>query len=214
MKIIDLTLPYNPAMPGVEIEQAKTLAIDGWNAQTLHLYSHAGTHMDAPWHFGVSNQTIDQLSLDQCMGPCRMADLGAVAPKHLITIEDLGPVAEKTGEGDSLIIKTGWSQFSGTAKYRHELPRISEGLAHWCVEKKIKMLGVEPPSVADVNNLDEVTHIHKILLSGNVTIVEGLTNLSAIEKEAFTLVVLPLKIEGGDGAPARAIALEGQFENG
>ncbi|MDN5213776.1 cyclase family protein [Fulvivirgaceae bacterium BMA12] len=214
MKIIDLTLPYNPAMPGVEIEQAKTLAADGWNAQTLHLYSHAGTHMDAPWHFGVSNQTIDQLSLDQCIGLCRIADLGAVTPKHLITVEDLGPVADKTGEGDSLIIKTGWSQFSGTDKYRHELPRISEGLAQWCVEKKIKMLGVEPPSVADVNNLEEVTHIHKILLSGNVTIVEGLTNLSAIEKETFTLIVLPLKIEGGDGAPARAIALEDQIENG
>ena len=213
MKIIDLTLTYHNGMPGVKFEQAKSVDTDGWNAKTLHLYSHAGTHMDAPWHFGVNEQTIDRMPLDQCIGPCRLADLSPIDSRHLITVEDLGPIAEDVDEGDSLIVKTGWSQYVGTEKYRHELPRISESMARWCIEKKIKMLGVEPPSVADVNNIAEVTTIHQILLGGNVTIVEGLTNLSAIKAEKFTLIVLPLKIKDGDGSPARAIAIENSHLN-
>ena len=72
------------------------------------------------------------------------------------------------------------------------------------------MLGVEPPSVADVNSLPEVTMIHKILLGGGVTIVEGLTNLDALTSSKVFFVALPLKIDGGDGCPCRAFALEGE----
>jgi kynurenine formamidase len=66
----------------------------------------------------------------------------------------------------------------------------------------------EPSSVDDVNNLEEVTKIHEILLSGGVIIIEGLTNLSNIKRELVDLIALPLKIAQGDGAPTRVIALE------
>ncbi|MEM6698052.1 MAG: cyclase family protein, partial [Bacteroidota bacterium] len=56
---------------------------------------------------------------------------------------------------------TNWSQkIEDTTTYKNQLPRISKELATWCVENQVKMLGVEPPSVADVNNLPEVTEIH------------------------------------------------------
>ena len=72
------------------------------------------------------------------------------------------------------------------------------------------MLGVETPSIADVNNLPEVTLIHKILLGGGVNIVEGLTNLDALAPgEKVFFAALPLKIAGGDGCPCRAFAFEG-----
>jgi kynurenine formamidase len=70
------------------------------------------------------------------------------------------------------------------------------------------MLGVEPPSVADVNNLAEVTQIHHLLFQGKVIIIEGLTNLSALSQNKIWLMALPLKIKEGDGAPARVIGLE------
>ena len=93
--------------------------------------------------------------------------------------------------------------------FRNELPRISEELANWCVANKVKMIGVEPPSIADVNNLDEVTKIHKILLK-TVIIIEGLTNLEQLKSNCVELIALPLKIEDGDGSPARVIAIERQ----
>jgi kynurenine formamidase len=65
--------------------------------------------------------------------------------------------------------------------------------------------------VADVNNLQEVTEIHLILLGGGVIIVEGLTNLGSLTQERVLFGAMPLKVEGGDGCPCRAFAIEGDF---
>ena len=165
--IIDLTRVIAHGDSGVEFSTAKTLNEDGWNAKTLHLYSHSGTHMDAPVHFEVNEQTIDTISVNRFIGKAWLVDLSFVIPKHEITIEDLGLVAKKIKEGDSLLIRTGWNAFFGTQKYRDELPRISKELAIWCGEKKINMIGVEPPSVADVNNIKAVTEIHQILMKNS-----------------------------------------------
>ncbi len=65
MKLIDLTMPYDEKIAGFSSETARTVGRDGWNARTLHIYSHAGTHMDAPFHFGVSDETIDEIPVEQ-----------------------------------------------------------------------------------------------------------------------------------------------------
>ena len=204
----DLTIPYQKGVAGYDHEIARTVAKDGWNARTLHLYSHAGTHMDAPKHFDVTEESIDQFLPSQMMGDAWLIDITIHKPKHLLTVADLDSVSDSFKPGDSLVLKTNWSQYLGSTKYRDELPRISRELAEWCVMHHVKMLGVEPPSVADVNNLEEVTAIHHILLKGKVIIIEGLTNLDAITKNKIFLIAMPLKIKGGDGAPARVIALE------
>ena len=67
-------------------------------------------------------------------------------------------------------------------------------------------MGVEPPSVADVNNIAEVTEIHRILLGADITIVEGLKNLHTIEQDQIEFIALPLKLRDGDGSPVRALA--------
>ena len=207
-RIIDLTLLLSDGDRGVSITPARRLETDGWNATTLNLYSHCGTHMDAPIHFGVTDQTIDQLPVDKLMGPAWVVNLDPVEPRLLIEPHHLGDIADKLQPGESLIIRTGWSSNYGQPAYRDELPRISENLARWCVDRKVRMLGVEPPSVADVNNAKELTTVHKILLAAGIIIIEGLTNLDKISRDKVTLVALPLKITGGDGAPARVLAIE------
>lgn len=206
-EIIDLSHTYDPEVPGVSWEPAKTLDKDGWNARWLRFYSHAGTHMDAPLHFGVSSRTIDQIPLSECIGKAWLADVQAES-RSLIYLTDLGQLIDQVMPGDSLILRTGWSQYFKTSKYRDELPRISQELALWMVDRKIKMVGVEPPSVADVNNREEVTLIHQILLGGNIIIIEGLTNLDKIQSNPFTFMAFPLKVKDGDGSPARAMAWE------
>lgn len=207
-KIIDLTRVISDGDSGVQLDTAKTLAKDGWNAKTLHLYSHSGSHMDAPVHFEVNEQTIDTIAVSRFIGKAWLVDMGEVESRHLISVADLGDVAAKVSSGDSLLLKTGWSNYFGKSKFRDELPRISKELALWCGEKKINMLGVEPPSVADVNNMAEVTEIHEILMRNDVIIIEGLVNLEQITSEFVKLIALPLKVKDGDGAPARVIAME------
>jgi kynurenine formamidase len=209
-RIIDLTLTLHHGMRGVAFETASTVEEQGWNTRTLHLYSHGGTHMDAPLHFGVTSETIDAISLDRCMGPAWVVDLPGLAPRALITVAHLGAVESEARPGESVLLRTGWSRYvADPARYRDGLPRVSPELAAWCVEKRIRILGVEPPSVADVNDLAEVTAIHRTLLGGGVVIVEGLANLEAIMQPRVFLVALPLKIGGGDGAPCRAFAVDG-----
>ena len=207
-KIIDLTLPINNQMSGVSITSARTLQADGWNATTLNLYSHCGTHMDAPLHFGVNEQTIDQLPLERLMTSAWVVNLTHLKPKEQILVSHLESIKDKFKDGESIILHTGWSMKIGTPSYRNELPRISVELANWLGEKKVNILGVEPPSVADVNNIEEVTEIHQILMKNDIIIVEGLCNLEQITASKVTLIALPLKVEGGDGSPSRVIALQ------
>jgi arylformamidase len=208
MIFTDLTLEYSEDIQGFSISPAKDLETDGWNATTLKIYSHSGTHMDAPVHFGVNNQTINQFEVSDFY--CQrtwVLDLSHVTESYLIEVSDLGEVANQIKQGDSLLFRTDWYKKIGNDSYRNGLPRISEGLAKWLVDAGVKLIGVEPPSVADVNNLPEVTLIHRILL-GNVIIVEGLCHLDKLKSEMVTFIALPLKIKGGDGSPCRAIAIE------
>jgi kynurenine formamidase len=209
-QLIDLTLPLREGMRGVAWESTRTVERDGWNARTLHLYSHAGTHMDAQVHFAAGEETIDQVPLERCLGTAWVIDAVGIAPGSSLEISHLGEVEGKFVAGESLLIRTGWwRHLDQPAMYRDGLPRVSESLANWCAESRVKMLAVEPPSVANVNDLEEVTRVHKILLGGGVTIVEGLCNTESIRSPKVFLVALPLKIAGGDGCPCRVLALEG-----
>ncbi|WP_025761208.1 cyclase family protein [Dyadobacter tibetensis] len=208
MRAVDLTLPYSEKLRGFAQKPAKTLLQDGWNATTLTIYSHAGTHMDAPKHFGVGTQSIDQFDVSRfIVEKAWVVDLSHVAEKALLEVQDLGTIPEKLVPGDAILLRTDWYLRLGTEAYRDMLPRISEELAHWIVDRGVSIIGVETPSVADVHNLKEVTRIHQILLE-TVIIIEGLAFLDAIDQPYVKLLAFPLKIENGDGAPCRVIALQ------
>ena len=208
MRVIDLSLDVNNQMPGVDISIAKRLDSDGWNATTLSLYSHCGTHMDAPRHFLPDGATLDQQDLTVCVGMATVVNVAPASPQQLITIDDMGPLADSLKPGARLLFRTDWYRKYGTPAYRDQLPRISLRLAEWLVAKKVAMIGVEPPSVADVNNQQELTDVHQTLFRGNVLIVEGLARLDQITAAEVEFIALPLKIIDGDGSPVRAIAIE------
>jgi arylformamidase len=211
MKLIDLTLSYNKNVAGFDSEPARLLQKDGWNATSLKIYSHAGTHMDAPLHFGVSDQTIDEIPIEKFFSKRTwVVRLLNLPDFYLIKLEDILPQLADYQPNDSILLRTDWSKKLGADKentYRNALPRISEEVANWLVENQVNILGVEPPSVADVNDMEEVTKIHQILL-GHVIIVEGLCHLDKIQQNCVEIVALPLKIEGCDGSPCRVIAIE------
>jgi arylformamidase len=210
MRIIDLSLTLRAGMRGVSWETANSFQRDGWNARLLHLYSHAGTHMDAQTHFEAGPETIDAVPLDRCAGPAWVASVPDLSPGDPVRLEHLHDLRELFIPGESLLIRTGWSAYvDDAAVYRDGLPPISEELATWCVTQRVKLLGVEPPSVADVRDRRQLTRIHTILLGGGVTIVEGLTALDQIQERRIFFAALPLKIAGGDGCPCRALAIEG-----
>lgn len=206
-RYVDLSLPIDEHMPRATITTAMTIAENGWNATTLELYSHCGTHMDAPRHFIEDGRTIDEQPLSICCGLAKVLDLSPIEPRELITIDHIESATEEVVPGDRLLLRTNWYRRFGTPEYRDDLPRISADLARWLVDRGVALIGVEPPSVADVNNMDEVTEVHRILLGGGIVIVEGLCHLDQLTTEVVEFIALPLKIAGGDGCPVRAVAV-------
>lgn len=207
-RFVDLSLPIDSAMRGVVIKPAKSIERNGWNATTLELYSHAGTHMDAPVHFLPSGASLDAQDLSICCGPARLVNLAPAKGRQLHTSRDIINAIGDVYPGDRLLLRTDWHKRFGTSDYRDQLPRISLELAEWLVERQVAMIGVEPPSVADVNNLRELTDVHQTLFRGGVLIVEGLAHLDQITSDEIDFIALPLRIVSGDGCPVRAIAIE------
>ena len=205
MEWIDLTIAFDETVAGFGTATAKTIEKDGWNASTLSIYSHAGTHMDAPKHFAVNENGIDAFNVNRFVTTAWVVNVDVVSPSQRITVDAIADIVDAFTPGDSLLLKTGWQSKRGTVEYRNHLPRISDELAHWLVSHNANMLLVEPPSVADVNNREDVTRIHEILLGGDVIIVEGITTENFVCNRA-EIIALPLKWTGGDGAPARVLA--------
>jgi arylformamidase len=208
-RVIDVSATLREPMRGFRKTVAKTVGTDGWYASTLEIYSHAGTHLDAPLHYEVNTSTIDEIPVERLICDCHIVRIDPCEPALMITMEHLGPVADLILPGEGIIFHTGWSRYiDDTTMFRDRLPRISKDLANWMVHRKVNLVGVEPPSVADVNNIEEVTVIHRILMEGDVLILEGLCNLGEVIQNKVQLIALPLKIGGGDGAPARAVIVE------
>ncbi|QDT08035.1 Kynurenine formamidase [Rubripirellula lacrimiformis] len=207
-QIIDLTLPIDSRLPNATVQPMKSIATDGWRATRLNLYSHCGTHMDATCHFLPDGETLDQLNLEACCGVARIINLAPVEPSESITIDRFMDAAgEDLAPGARLLLRTDWHHRYPSPEYRDHLPRISAELAHWLVQKQVRLVGVEPPSVADVNNIDEVTEVHHILFRGGIVIVEGLIGLDQIPVPECQFIALPLRVADGDGCPVRAIAI-------
>lgn len=204
--IVDLSQSIVHGMRGVEISPHTSIADDGYNTTTLHLYSHAGTHMDAPRHFLDGGATIDQWPLQQCIGPAIVVDLSFKEADSLITVADLGAAAEEIGPQSRVLLRTDWDNHVGLPDYRTDFPRISRELAQWFVEREIWLVGVQTPSVASLKDRDELRDVHQTLLRGNIVIVECLMNLCDLPA-AVDFVALPLKVAHGDGSPVRAVAM-------
>jgi kynurenine formamidase len=210
-RIIDLTLTLSEEIPNYSREISKQIPEDGWNASMIHVYSHTGTHMDCPYHFGLSDVTIDKIPPERFVADGILVKVPDVQPGMNIRKSVLDEFSRDELTGRAVLFHTGWSKhYKNPEIYRNQLPRISQELAQYMVDTGVSIVGVEPPSVSDVNNIVEINLIHKILLGGDVIIVEGLANLENLSGRPFRFIALPLKIEGGDGAPVRAIAIESE----
>jgi arylformamidase len=218
MKIIDLSLLIEEGMmtfptpwhPVVEITILGRHGIEGRETRKLVLGTHVGTHADAPRHFIPNGATIDQVPLDVLIGPATVADFQNCGPLHEIGIADL-----KQRLGDKkpvrLILRTGWSEYFGNMKFYNEYPFLSEDAAHWLVEKGVRLIAMDTPSPdnpAHSRGTPRDSPNHKVLLGAGVVLVEYLTNLKSVTAQEVDLIVMPLRLKGCDGSPARCVAIE------
>ncbi len=214
MKIIDLThiiKPDMPVFPGTEtptILPTNTIAKDGFAETKLSMYSHIGTHIDAPSHMQAEADSLEQLDISHFVGKAVILDFTEINGSE-ITKETLLKHKDKLKELDFIILKTGWSKYWGSDKYFGKFPYLTEEAAEWLVSLKLKGIGIDAISIDDMET--RTFPIHYMLFKNNMIVIENLTNLESAGEEIFIFSCLPLKYENADGSPVRAIAIKDTF---
>ncbi len=206
MKTIDLThrLHENtPAYPGTDppkIVPANTLSSDGFRESLLTIFSHTGTHMDAPAHLLAEGRTLDSYAADHFLGSARVlrADRGAVIDLEMITSQ-----IAAWSDHDYLLLATGWDQYWGEPGYFENFPTLTVEAAEFLAGAGLKGIGVDAISIDPVENAE--LPIHRILLGAGLVIVENLKGLTGLPDTCW-FCALPLHFQHADGAPVRALA--------
>lgn len=195
-------------------------------ANNFSTAEHGGTHIDAPIHFAKKGQTVDEIPLEKLVGDAIKIDVSAKAftnADYLISIDDLmaWETKEKTKipDGSIVLLQTNFSKYypdklkyMGTDKRGEaavkelHFPGLSPEAATWLVEQRnINAIGIDTPSI-DYGQ-SEYFKSHVILLSEDIPAFENLTNLDQLPSKGFEVIALPMKIQGGSGAPLRIIAI-------
>jgi arylformamidase len=207
---IDISVPLHTGMvhwpdnPPVQIELMLDMSRgDVCNVSTLSMGSHSGTHMDSPRHFIATGPGIDSMPFDATIGRARVIE---IADTESIKPAELRPHAIQRDE--RVLFKTQNSQYCWkTDTFVEDFIYISQAAAHYLAELGVKTVGVDYLSVGGFKH--DGTETHQALLGAGIWIIEGL-DLSQVQAGTYELICLPLKVNSGDGTPARAILREPQ----
>lgn len=189
---IDKNTSLYPGSPKVEIKQIATVEKDGWNEKQLNFTSHFGTHIDAPSHMIKDGKTLDDFSLETFIGQAIVIDARDLSNLKSSAIK----------HGDIVFFYTGHTE-NISDNFFKKYQRITKDTAQLLIDKNVKIFGLD-----SFTPDDPPFDVHKLFFKNNILIVENLVNLKPLVGKRFECIILPLKIEGADGAPCRVIAKE------
>lgn len=205
--IIDLTHSIEaemPVYPGTEppiIKQATSIEKDGFAEKLISMFSHTGTHIDAPAHIFKGAKSLDEMNAGKFCGR------GIVLPVSgsSINIADAGMAKTAVEQGaEYVLFCSGWDRHWGSKEYYAGYPVLSTAAAELISGLGLKGIGFDcisaDPVDADLEN-------HRILLNSGMVIIENLCNLTKLIGKIFNFYAFPLKLKGADGSPLRAIAI-------
>lgn len=205
-RFYDITHPISPQLavwtgdtPFALHTVAKISRGSSVNLGAVTMSLHTGTHADAPYHYSDKGETMEALSPEIYVGAAQVVD---VTGFDLITIEVLENAAETVGVGqvERLLLKTGG--WNATTVFPEHIPVLAENVPDYLNEKGIFLLGVDVPSVDQIDS--KTLPIHHALGENGIHILESL-RLEDVPPGLYELIALPLPLAGADGCPVRAV---------
>jgi kynurenine formamidase len=184
------------------------------------LPEHFGTHIDAPAHFAAGTWTVDQIPPERLVTPLVVIDVREKVkndPDYCLAVDDIAKWEQAHGQiplGAVVMAKTGWSsRWNSVKDYRNadpkgimHFPGYSEDAAKFLVEgRQTLALGIDTLSVdyGPSKNFE----VHRYTLAHSLYHLENVANLDLVPETGATVVVAPMKLEGGSGGPVRILAL-------
>src|SRR5262245_18998222 len=195
---LSAAVPTFPGDPRFHMEFTHRIA-DGqpYNVARITLGAHAGTHVDAPYHFVADGLTVEALPLEILMGKCRVVEIGARERIERAELKALDMRADLR-----VLLKTRMSGQLRVREFQEDFVHLTPDAARYLVQAGIKLVGIEYLSVEQFGSQDFAAH--HALLGARVVIIEGL-DLTEVEPGEYDLTCLPLRIVGADGSPARVV---------
>lgn len=232
--IVDLTYPFDattvywPTAQGFKLETDFEGVTDKGYFYSAYRYSaaeHGGTHLDAPVHFAKGKNSVDQIPLEQLVGPALVIDVTrqcAGNADYLVTVSDIENFEKQNGRigsGSIVLLKTGYGKlypdrktYLGTdergadAVAKLHFPGLDPAAAKWLAQNRsIKAIGLDTASID--RGQSTLFESHRTLFENNIPAFENVANLDQLPVKGFTIIALPMKIKGGSGGPLRIIAM-------
>jgi len=232
-RVIDLSYPFDATTvywPTAEPFQLET-DFEGtteqgyfYSAYRYRAAEHGGTHLDAPVHFAKGRRSVDQIPLEQLMGPGVLIDVTqqcAGNADYLVGISDIQNWEKRFGRipaGSIVLLRTGFGKYypdrkkylgtdergAGAVPKLH-FPGLDPKAATWLTQNRsIKAIGLDTASI-DFGQ-STLFESHRILFDKNIPAFENVANLDQLPLKGFSIVALPMKIKGGSGGPLRIVA--------
>jgi len=188
---------------------------------------HGGTHIDAPVHFAKGRNSVDQIPLEQLMGPAIVVDVAqqcAGNPDYLVGIDDFQKWEKQNGKiekGTIVLLRTGYGKYypdrkkylgtderGAAAVAKLHFPGLDPSAAGWLTQNRsIKAIGLDTASI-DYGQ-STLFESHRALFAHDVPAFENVANLDKLPVKGFSVIALPMKIKGGSGGPLRIVAIVG-----
>ncbi len=172
---------------------------DDCNLSGITMSAHAGTHLDAPYHFLKNGKTIDQFPVEKFILSARVVPI-----QNCVAIEPVELENVDVRPGEAVLFKTRNSTEGRIENdvFQENFVYLSAKGADWCVHNGIGLVGIDYLSIERFGSKNFT--IHRKILANDIPILEGI-NLKSVPEGRYTLYCFPLKIKGGDGAPVRAV---------
>ncbi len=206
-RIYDISVPIRsgglvyPGNPEIDIALQQSVAKGaGANVSAIRFGSHTGTHADAARHFFDDGQPVDQIPLDRLIGPALLVSFA----DDVRTVGSAELQAHDLKGHNRILLRTRNSALLSRKEFVSDYTYLAPDGAEYLVDKGVEVVGIDYLSIEQFHSGHHRTH--RTLLAKSVVILEGL-DLSVPPPGEYQLICLPLRIEGCDGAPARAVLI-------
>lgn len=179
---------------------------DAWYIMSeVSLWSHVGTHMEAPFHYLRDGIDISEVSFDRMVGMCALLNFTDKGVGEPITLEELKARGSAIQPKDIVFVRTDSGHYR--TERSHDRPYFTEDAIQWLAEdRQISLMGVDCSGIE--NRTQPRQPNHQMLFKNGIPLIEHLAHLDQLSTSRFFVVAVPWRVRGLEASPVSVVAFE------